>query len=257
MIKFFRHIRQRLLSENKFSKYLIYAIGEIVLVVIGILIALQINNWNENRKNEDLEIAYLKGIQSNLVNDIDELERHFKGDTLKLDALSFLLRTTEADVENSQVQTYISNSLFVSKEHWFEGQNVVFEDMKSSGKLNLLQSERIKLSTQIYYRLFVETIKHEDINNQFYRNYIENNSELFKVYPLVEEIFPKRWKSGIKPVNFSLTYFDLSETEIDKVLDNYSLMKARLYSSHMARLRLYQYAKQLEELIEGYLEEKK
>ncbi|MFD2098312.1 DUF6090 family protein [Flagellimonas iocasae] len=52
MIKFFRKIRQRLLSENKFSKYLFYAIGEIVLVVIGILIALQINNWNENRKQQ-------------------------------------------------------------------------------------------------------------------------------------------------------------------------------------------------------------
>jgi len=46
MIKFFRKIRQRLLTENKFSKYLIYAIGEIILVVIGIIIALQGNNWN-------------------------------------------------------------------------------------------------------------------------------------------------------------------------------------------------------------------
>lgn len=54
MIKFFRHIRKRLLSENKFSKYLLYAVGEIVLVVIGILIALGINDWNENRKNETI-----------------------------------------------------------------------------------------------------------------------------------------------------------------------------------------------------------
>jgi hypothetical protein len=50
MIKFFRKIRQNLLTENKFSKYLLYAIGEIILVVIGILIALSINNWNEERK---------------------------------------------------------------------------------------------------------------------------------------------------------------------------------------------------------------
>jgi hypothetical protein len=53
MIKFFRRIRQKLLSQNKFSKYLLYAIGEIILVVIGILIALQINNWNEERKSAD------------------------------------------------------------------------------------------------------------------------------------------------------------------------------------------------------------
>ena len=52
MIKFFRKIRQNLLSEGKTGKYFKYAIGEIVLVVIGILIALQINNWNEGRKQE-------------------------------------------------------------------------------------------------------------------------------------------------------------------------------------------------------------
>ena len=59
MIKFFRHIRQNLIMENKTSKYFKYAIGEIVLVVIGILIALQINNWNENRKNNLWEQQFL------------------------------------------------------------------------------------------------------------------------------------------------------------------------------------------------------
>ena len=58
MIKFFRKIRQKLLSEDKFRKYLLYAIGEIILVVIGILIALQINNWNQNRLNKQLESQY-------------------------------------------------------------------------------------------------------------------------------------------------------------------------------------------------------
>ncbi|MCB0461581.1 MAG: DUF6090 family protein [Flavobacteriaceae bacterium] len=53
MIKFFRHIRKSLLMENKTGKYFKYAIGEIVLVVIGILIALSINNWNEKRKTEE------------------------------------------------------------------------------------------------------------------------------------------------------------------------------------------------------------
>jgi len=59
MIKFFQKIRQNLLSEGKTGKYLKYALGEIILVVIGILIALQINNWNENRKNRNLERVVL------------------------------------------------------------------------------------------------------------------------------------------------------------------------------------------------------
>ena len=52
MINFFRKIRKQLANENKFQKYFRYAFGEILLVVIGILIALQVNNWNENRKQD-------------------------------------------------------------------------------------------------------------------------------------------------------------------------------------------------------------
>ena len=63
MINLFKKIRKKLLSKNKFSSYLIYAIGEIVLVVIGILIALQINNWNEYKKKEQYELSLLKEIK--------------------------------------------------------------------------------------------------------------------------------------------------------------------------------------------------
>ncbi len=69
MIKFFRRIRQKLLTENKFSKYLIYAIGEIILVVIGILIALQINNWNENQKTEAKIKNSLVALRNDLIQD--------------------------------------------------------------------------------------------------------------------------------------------------------------------------------------------
>ncbi|MDB9961778.1 DUF6090 family protein, partial [Oceanihabitans sp.] len=69
MIKFFRHIRKSLLMENKTGKYFKYAIGEIVLVVIGILIALQINNWNENRINNNRLKSYLTEIIKDLKTD--------------------------------------------------------------------------------------------------------------------------------------------------------------------------------------------
>ncbi|BAO76435.1 DUF6090 family protein [Winogradskyella sp. PG-2] len=69
MIKFFRKIRQNLLSEGKTRKYFKYAIGEILLVVIGILIALGINNWNENRKFKNVEKNVLTNIYKNLGTD--------------------------------------------------------------------------------------------------------------------------------------------------------------------------------------------
>ena len=64
MIKFFRHIRRQLISENKTGKYFKYAIGEIILVVIGILIALQINNFNNSRQETKIEQAYLLSLQT-------------------------------------------------------------------------------------------------------------------------------------------------------------------------------------------------
>ena len=71
MIKFFRGIRQKLLTENKFSKYLIYAIGEIILVVIGILIALQINNWNTDKINQSDSKEFNQRLLNEFVGNID------------------------------------------------------------------------------------------------------------------------------------------------------------------------------------------
>jgi hypothetical protein len=75
MIKFFRKIRQNLLMENKTGKYFKYAIGEIVLVVIGILIALWINNWNNQRLANDQTIKLLKSIKEDLVSDTIEFDK--------------------------------------------------------------------------------------------------------------------------------------------------------------------------------------
>lgn len=74
MIKFFRKIRQNLLMENKTSTYFTYAIGEIVLVVIGILIALQINNWNESRKAKENEIVLLTKLKEENLLNINSIE---------------------------------------------------------------------------------------------------------------------------------------------------------------------------------------
>ena len=76
MIKFFRKIRQNLLIKNQTGKYFKYAIGEIILVVIGILIALQINNWNEQQKIRAYEITMLKEVSAALQTDLEFLDRN-------------------------------------------------------------------------------------------------------------------------------------------------------------------------------------
>uniref|UniRef100_UPI0030DA5AE8 DUF6090 family protein n=1 Tax=uncultured Planktosalinus sp. TaxID=1810935 RepID=UPI0030DA5AE8 len=110
MIQFFRKIRQKLLSENKFSKYLIYAIGEIILVVIGILIALQINNWNEGRKDEIRASNYINRISEDLDRSINRSESLAKLNKSILKAVTdtqnFLERGTELNVEEKQIVDY-------------------------------------------------------------------------------------------------------------------------------------------------------
>ena len=71
MLKFFRKIRQKLIDQGDAKRYLLYAIGEILLVVVGILIALQINNWNTNQTNRHTETEYLHRLKNELKQDLD------------------------------------------------------------------------------------------------------------------------------------------------------------------------------------------
>ena len=104
MIKFFRKIRQNLLMENKTGKYFKYAIGEIILVVIGILIALSINNWNEDRKNRILEKYYLERIIEDLEADNDEINNVVKRGFGQVSTAVSIL-----NVMNVNTKEYISN----------------------------------------------------------------------------------------------------------------------------------------------------
>ncbi len=113
MIKFFRKIRQRLLTENKFSKYLLYAIGEIILVVIGILIALQINNWNENQKLVKLEKELLREVKIGLESDynlistsINEHKRFINSQDIIVRWIDEKFKYNDSLIPHSSFQTY-------------------------------------------------------------------------------------------------------------------------------------------------------
>ncbi|MGB5172348.1 MAG: DUF6090 family protein [Eudoraea sp.] len=97
MINFFRRMRQQLLAQNKVSKYLLYALGEILLVVVGILIALQVNNWNEDYK-ESLAIKnVLSEIKEDLIQDKAELERNLELRTEDFEAQKRIINLLETN----------------------------------------------------------------------------------------------------------------------------------------------------------------
>ena len=73
MLSFFKVIRRKLIRNKNFNKYMLYAVGEIILVVIGILIALQVNNWNINRVNSEIESQILVHLKSEYQENYEEL----------------------------------------------------------------------------------------------------------------------------------------------------------------------------------------
>ncbi|GAA4806876.1 DUF6090 family protein [Litoribaculum gwangyangense] len=116
MIKFFRNIRQRLLSEGKTGKYLKYAVGEIVLVVIGILIALGINNWNENRKTDIRLKDSLVALKNDLSQDTLLIKKRLPFINEQFD-LNESLRTRVAD-SKATVDTLIQIMRFEFNPNW-------------------------------------------------------------------------------------------------------------------------------------------
>ncbi|MCB0818869.1 MAG: hypothetical protein KDB77_15265, partial [Flavobacteriales bacterium] len=116
MIKFFRNIRQKLLAENKFSRYLVYAIGEIFLVVIGILIALQINNWNADRHLLQKEIDILKAFDQQSQSDLavfDECLNFYAESERAIDVILYHLENNLPYNDSLNELFFISTRIFV------------------------------------------------------------------------------------------------------------------------------------------------
>ena len=134
-----------MLKENKFSKYLLYAIGEIILVVIGILIALQINNWNENRKNSNEEIAILQSLNKNLI--LAKKQSESLVSTEK-DSKAVLLLVLGIDTISSIIdKNSISDNIF--KDAFWNLENDIpvintYTDLKNTNKLGLIKNQKIK-----------------------------------------------------------------------------------------------------------------
>lgn len=142
MIKFFRKIRQNLLSEGKTGKYFKYAIGEIILVVIGILIALQINNWNENRKNKIAEADYYCRILDDF-----ELNEKLIDETSKLTNNKIkLCEELLLDLHNlpNDRGEILNKFVLALRQDVFVPSNIAFEDITSSGQLKLLKDLKLK-----------------------------------------------------------------------------------------------------------------
>lgn len=243
MIKFFRKIRQKLLRENKFRNYLKYAIGEVILVVIGILIALTLNNINENRKQSKLIIDALQEIHQNISDDIIECNNlisfYQRKDFLLGD---FLLGNVSEEEFVNNAQEFIVQSFSVRD---FPIDNNGYEDLIEN--MDAIPTK---------YNKLIEPIKSMYIRD---KNIIENRFQVtFDNLLKEQEHLAKneKWWSEILIYNYTSNKanIEISNEAIDYLLNNPN-HKNYLANHHMLSIgnyygAIYQFRITAEEIYE-------
>jgi len=152
MIKFFRRIRYDQMKKNKTGKYFKYAIGEIVLVVIGILIALQINNWNEVRKTENMGKVYIGEIYTELKNEVTNLNGVLLGLQIQYDGTESVLSFFESD------DKVIKDTIQFTNNHWAPSKIFIiqrnkntYDELSGSGQIGLLKNDFLSILLDRFY----------------------------------------------------------------------------------------------------------
>ncbi len=193
MIKFFRRIRQRLLSQNKFSKYLLYAIGEILLVVIGILIALQVNDWNEGRKQRLVELKYFYNLKNDLQTDNERLDYIIGIANTKVKAAKKVKRQADHDSIGS-LYDFTSDMMTLIFVEEFRPNENTYEEMKSSGNFSTIQNDELKLKLMNLKKSYTEIAASQEHMRYDFNVFLEDFEKYVdwgKYYNLNKSNIPK------------------------------------------------------------------
>ena len=179
MIKFFRRIRQKLIAENKVSKYLTYAIGEIVLVVLGILIALQLNSLKEENKRRNSELQFYQELKSDLLANKAEIENELAWDWLdvRIPLADSLYNQLLKDTPDKEIVNYIIGNQ-IKAYRTFNNANSSYTYMSNEG-YSFIRNKSIRLGTTNLYETNFSNIY---FNLKIYESFINNDLK-----PLVYE----------------------------------------------------------------------
>ena len=176
MIKFFRKIRQQLAYENNVTKYMRYAIGEIVLVVIGILIAVQINTWNGQQKANHKQLLVLKELLNSINNDLSDydtyLDPRLKMKKSGIDSLYTYIREKKG-IKDSVFMVFYKMS---KQDIYLRFDNGPFEALKSSG-LDLIRNDSLRSHINNTYTSSLPVLAL--FGNEFYN---ENKSKIDELF---------------------------------------------------------------------------
>lgn len=183
MLKLFRNIRKSLVMENKSTKYLKYAVGEIILVVIGILIALQINNWKQKQNNKVLTISYLEDFKKDLINDTIIFNKAKK-------RASNTIKNDQAILNTIEYESISSDSLYkILRAHHsmriYQINNSTYSKLLNTGFTEAKEYRELFNTINLYYTIeykiygeYIEWDKEQTIDMNDSAFLTENNIDL-------------------------------------------------------------------------------
>jgi hypothetical protein len=235
MIPFYRKIRKKLADSNQFLKYSRYAIGEIVLVVIGILIALQINNWNEDQKGRLREMTYLENIKTDLLLNIDELNNFFEARESCVASCDIVLDYYNAVIP-VDLDHFNYHSLNIQIWFPFIQHDNTYQELLNSGNLAILSNKSIKdglQNMQVGFKkiAFIEGEMQQDYESYLYDIYfssadLDNNIRNFEA-----QMDPENKQANI----------EISEEEVKLLLNNMKFKNGVVLSKYNSGLLMAEY----------------
>ncbi|GAA4282214.1 DUF6090 family protein [Gaetbulibacter aestuarii] len=212
MIKFFRQFRKKLISEGKTTNYLKYAFGEIILVVIGILIALQINNWNNDRQDANQELRILQDLENEYQENLNEVNEKIHMRDGMMTSIQRLFDYMDHGIENVPLDTiriHMGRTFLLPT---FNGTDGVTNEIINSGKLNLIQNTELKINLSNWSGTTEKVIEEEQLLvNQITPLYIDYLIHHFNLRKMggtdQDDGFKNIWRlsnkrnSKFKPIN--------------------------------------------------------
>lgn len=231
MIKLFRNIRKNLINEGKTSRYFKYAIGEIILVVIGILIALQINNWNIERNNNIQETQILKQLQKEFEANLIELNGKISMRNDMIYAAEKIVQNFETGIARVPLDSLLDYNMHISLTPTFNASTGVTNELISSGKLYLIKNQDLKtyltnwsgdIEKLVEMEMTLYNLSSHELMPYFIKNYKRKNLIKSKAS---QEIHKKFMMGDAKEPNFRgvLNTEEFEKLYQDTVFENFAI----------------------------------
>ena len=179
MLNFLRKKRRNLIAERNLKSYLVFASGEILLVMIGILLALQVNNWNEKKKMIKEESKYLQRIYSDLETDSSYFSQRIIQSNQEIDNYYKFIHESYKEVKSKEEYAALIELTWFGSEH-LTIQNSTFLEMINAGKLDLINNDSLKTTINKLYTRYEAVGKHLQEFNEYSVSLLTEWSKIIK-----------------------------------------------------------------------------